>query len=92
MARDVLALSLPAWCLEIAVTVEELLCDQLLLSAESKGKKVAVQARFALLVSLLADLIAGSARPDCALKLVNYSHGSNWLINGVGGLVQNTLN
>lgn len=55
---------------------------RLLLSAERKGAKVAVPACSTLPVSLLADLIVSLAQPGCAPKLVNYSHGSNWLIDG----------
>lgn len=68
--------------METAITLQEMLHDRLLLSAESKGAKVAARARSARLVSLLADLIVSLAQPDCGPKLVNYSHGPNWLIDG----------
>lgn len=74
-------MSLTALWLEIAITLE-MLYDRLLLSAERKGAKFAVRACSALLVSLLADSIVSLAQPDCAPKLVNYSRGSNWLIDG----------
>lgn len=82
---DVLALSLTALWLEIAITIQEMLYDQLLLSAERKGAKVAIRACSALPVPLLADLIVSLDQHDCALKLVSYSHGSNWLIDGGWG-------
>lgn len=51
---------------------------------QQRGKERSLQFRAcsALLVSLLADSIVSLAQPDCAPKLVNYSHGSNWLIDG----------
>lgn len=81
-AWDVLALSLTALWLKTAITLQEMLHDRLRLSAERKGAKVAARACSAPLVSPLADLIVSLAQPDCAPKLVNYSHGSNWLIDG----------